>query len=74
MDLLVVQHLQYMLSKPQACRTPDARGCVDQTRSESFVGTELPTTAALDTTLNSNRSSPQDRVDAVRLRFGILGI
>lgn len=74
MGLLVVQHLQYMLSKPRASRTPNARGREDQTRSESFVGTGLPTTAALDAPLNSNRSSSQDWIDTVRFRFGILGI
>ena len=74
MALLVVRHLQYMLSKPRASRTPLARGREDPIRSESFVGAGFPTTAVLDTPLNSKRSSSQDWIDTVRLRFGVLGI
>ena len=74
MALLVVRHVQYMLSKPRASRTPHPRGREDQIRSESFVGAGLLTTAILDTPLNSNRSSSQDWIDTVRLRFGIPGI
>ena len=74
MGLPVVQQLQYMLSKPRASRNRNPRGRENQTRSESFVGTEPPTTTALDTMLNSDRSSSQDWLDTVRLWFGILGI